>query len=203
MITKHKLFAPTLLLSFLLNAANSVNADDQTTVYKAVSEDGSISFSDEAQIGSEAIKVKPVTTIPAIDIKQNKSLSVNDSQAKDYYQSLSIISPSNDTAINSGGGNVAVVVEAKPDLRNSDSFKLELDGTEVATQKGTTFNLNNVDRGTHTLSVKIINRNNQTLKAAISTMTIHRPISQPASVQPIGQPGRRPVGRPVRIHPVP
>jgi hypothetical protein len=172
-----KYIKPTLLLSLvvLLNTTSSLNASEQTTVYKAVSKDGSISFSDEAESGSEAIQVKPVTIIPAIEIKQNRNLSTQDKPAAEYYQSLSIISPANDTAINTGSGNVQVVVQSKPQLRRGDSFVLDLDGAAISTQRETTFNLNAIDRGTHTLSIRIINQNQQTLKIAISTMTIHRP----------------------------
>jgi len=174
---------PVLLLSLglLLNLAGTLNANEQTTVYKAVSKDGSISFSDEAQKGSEAITVKPVTTIPAIDVKQNKNLTTQQKQTTEYYKSLSIISPANDTAFNTGSGNVQVIVQSEPQLRKRDSFVLELDGTVVSTQRERTFNIKNVDRGTHTLSIKIINPNKKTLKAAISTMTIHRPIIRAAN----------------------
>jgi len=174
---------PVLLLSLglLLNMTGTLNANEQTTVYKAVSKDGSISFSDEAQKGSEAITVKPVTTIPAIDVKQNKNLTTQQKQTTEYYKSLSIISPANDTAFNTGNGNVQVVVQSEPRLRKRDSFVLELDGTVVSTQREATFNIKNVDRGTHTLSIKIITPNKQTLKAAISTITIHRPISRAAN----------------------
>ena len=169
---------PTLLLSLvvLLNTTSTLNASEQTTVYKAVSKDGSISFSDEAKNGSEAIIIKPVTTIPAIDIKQNRSLNTQDKQTTEFYQTLSIVSPPDDTAINTGSGNVQVEVQSTPPLRNGDSFVLELDGAVVSTQRDTTFNLNAIDRGTHTLSVRIINQIKQTLKVSISTMTIHRPI---------------------------
>lgn len=173
-----------LLLGLLLSTTSTIHANEQTTVYKAVGKDGRVSFSDEAQKGSEEIKVKPVTTVPAIDIKQNKSLSNKNSPVAEYYQSLSIISPANDTAFNTGNGNVQVVVQAKPGLRNSDSFELELDGVLVSTQRATSFNLEAIDRGTHTLLIKIINRNKQTVKAAISTMTIHRPIIRAIRIQP-------------------
>jgi hypothetical protein len=159
----------------LLSTLSLTHANEQTTVYKAVGKDGSVSFSDEAQQGSEAITVKPVTTIPAIDIKQNRSLSTESPQTAEYYQGLSIVSPANNTAFNTGSGNVQVVVQTSPNLRNSDSFELELDGALVSTQRGTTFNLENVERGSHTLSIRIIDRNKKTLKAAISTITIHRP----------------------------
>ena len=184
MIKKHPHLILLLSLGLLLSTTSTINANEQTTVYKEVGKDGTVSFSDEAKKGSEVIKVKPVTTIPALDIKQNKSLSTQDKQAE-HYQSLSIISPANDTAINTGNGSVQVVVQSKPRLRNSDLFQLELDGAVVSTQREASFNLKNVDRGTHTLSIKIIDRNKQTLKVAISTLTIHRPISHPVKIQPV------------------
>jgi len=183
-IKKHSHLFLLLSLGLLLSTTSTINANEQTTVYKAVGKDGSVSFSDEAKKGSEVIKVKPVTTIPALDIKQNKSLTTQDKQAE-HYQSLSIISPANDTAINTGSGNVQVVVQSEPRLRNGDSFELELDGKVVSTQRGTTFSLESINRGTHTLSIKIINRNKQTLKVAISTLTVHRPIRHPVKIQPV------------------
>lgn len=164
-----------LSLCLLLSTTNKLMANEPTTVYKAIAKDGSISFSDEAEHGSEAITVKPIATIPAMDIKQNKTLNPQKTSSAEPYQSLTIVSPGNDTALNSGSGNVQVVVKSIPGLRRGHLFSLELDGVTASTQQANTFTLNAVDRGTHTLTIKILDSQQQTLKAAISTMTIHRP----------------------------
>ena len=71
-----------------------------------------------------------------------------------------------------------MVVQSEPLLKNGDLYVLELDGVEVSAQRNSTFNLKSLDRGTHTLTIKIINPSKQTLNAAISTVTVHRPIKR-------------------------
>lgn len=178
MIRKHPQTLLCLSLGLLLSSASLLSADELTTVYKAVSKDGSVSFSDEAQQGAEAIKIKPIATVPAIDIKQNKRLATQDKSSVKQYQHLSIISPANNTAFNTGSGDIQVVVQSEPLLKNGDLYVLELDGVEVSAQRNSTFNLKSLDRGTHTLTIKIINPSKQTLNAAISTVTVHRPIKR-------------------------
>jgi len=183
-LKKHLNSMLLLLTGLLLVSASIFSAAEQTIVYKVIAEDGSISFSDEPQEGAKAIQVKPVTTIPAIDVKQNKALTPKQSNSDKagYYQNLSIVSPANDTAFNSGNGNVQVTVQAQPALRGGDLFELQLDGKFIASQRDTSFQLTSVDRGTHTLTVKIVNGNKETLKVAISSMTIHRPVAKPFSI---------------------
>lgn len=177
---------PAFLLasSILIGSTSLIHAAPPTTVYKVIAEDGSISFSDKVQSGSEAVQIKPVTTIPAIDVTQNKALSPTskNTSSTNYYQDLSIISPANNTAFNSGGGIVQVVVQAQPPLRKGDLFELQLDGTVVGNQPDTSFSLSGVNRGTHILTLKIKDRQQKTLKTAVSTITVHRPIARPASI---------------------
>ena len=177
---------PAFLLasSILIYSTSLIHAAPPTTVYKVIAEDGSISFSDEEQSGAESVQIKPVTTMPAIDITQNKALSPTPKNKlqKNYYQDLRIISPANNTAFNSGGGIVQVVVQAKPSLRKGDLFELQLDGTVIGSQSDTSFSLSGVNRGTHILTLKIKDRQQKTLKTAVSTITVHRPIARPASI---------------------
>lgn len=176
-------FKPALILLILtsLSLNHTAYAADQTTVYKVIEADGSTSFSDQAQTNAEEIKLKPVTVIPATDITQNKVITPRPTKNKtqSYYQNLSILSPANNSALHSGDGMVRVLVQSEPELRQGDRFELLLDGDTVARQSERTFQLDTVDRGTHSLVIKIIDRNNKTLKSASSTVTVHRPIARP------------------------
>lgn len=165
-------------LSYLALVLFTLNANANTTVYKKVMPDGSISFSDEAQSGAETIEVGPVTTVPAITPQLNEITdSPNESSADvtSGYTSLSITTPSHNSAFNSGSGTVDISVSASPSLRNSDRFKFFLGRELLSEQQGTTLTINNVSRGSHELSVHIVDRSGKVLKTTTNTFTIHRP----------------------------
>jgi len=151
-----------------------------TTVYKVVNPDGSISFSDLPQDDAQQIEVAPVTTIPAIEIKQNLQLSPSTTSPPPgaYYQELAISYPTNGAAFYSGNGNIPVNVTVRPELKQGDTFVLLLDGQVMATQRDMVFNLKQVDRGTHTLILKIVDLSKQTIKSTASEFTLHRPSIQ-------------------------
>ena len=148
-----------------------------TTVYKVVNPDGSVSFSDQPQDHAQTLQVAPVTTIPAQKVIQNQKLTPDNKPSAEttYYQSLSISSPADDSAFHSGSGNIQVTVDLNPSLRPGHSLELILDSTPIATQASTQFQLTNVDRGTHTLTIKILDPQQQVLKSSSSKFTLHRP----------------------------
>jgi len=156
-----------------------------TTVYKKVMPDGSISYSDEAQSGAEAVEVGPITTVPAITTQNKAQTRIQnpDIATSLGYSSLSITEPSHNSAFNSGSGTVNIAVAATPNLHQGHSFKFFLDRELLSEQSATQLTINNVSRGTHDLSVHIIDQAGKVLKTTTNTFTIHRPkVSQPRAL---------------------
>lgn len=149
-----------------------------TQVYKKVLPDGSTSFSDEEQENAELIMVEPVPTVPAFKVPPNSNASSNDDNNDNQslnYNKLEILSPSNNAAFHTSSGTVEINIESTPELHSGHRFKIFLGNNLLAEQRGTQVVANNVPRGTHQLSVNIVDRSGSVIKSTNSRFTIHRP----------------------------
>jgi len=101
------------------------------------------------------------------------------------------VAPANDESIwvNNGDVTVSTIVEPSLDAERGDKILLQLDGEAVSEPRSsTTFQLNNLSRGTHTLNALVVDSSGATLTSTGSvTFHLHR-----ASVQ--NNPGLKPPG---------
>lgn len=175
-----RILFPCVLLSTLMSSyslANEPSTEPLTTVYKVTGKDGSVSFSDQPNTRSETIFVPPVPTVPAIDpqvIQQTRSTS-NTQIDPFHYTSLSILSPAHDSAFYATSGNVNVSISVQPALRSDDTLSFYLDSQLISSGQHTQIQLPQVNRGTHTLHVKVLSKDNQTLLETSSRFTVHKP----------------------------
>ncbi|RMG57255.1 MAG: DUF4124 domain-containing protein, partial [Gammaproteobacteria bacterium] len=72
------------------------------------------------------------------------------------YESVEILRPANDEAIRSNNGLLVISFRAVPDLAPGDHFEVVMDGQPVGQTRGQSLTLENVDRGTHTVEVHIV-----------------------------------------------
>ena len=163
------LLAITLLLAMPAAAA----------IYKWTDADGHVVFSDQPHPGAKKLPEKEVPTFnmpqaPAVNTPaktQKKAPSAG-------YSTVEILQPKNNVAFWDTAGEVTVEAELKPPLHKDLGHKMVLmmDGKPVAQSSGgTTFQLSNVDRGTHTLDLKVENADGKVLASSASvTFTIHR-----------------------------
>src|SRR3989304_10029508 len=124
------------------------------TVYRSGDKDGNMVVSVAPVEGAEEIEIKEVQTIPALPVSSGEALSTPAPEEKPYT-SLKIASPGNDEAIRDNTGNLNVIIEINPQLQSMHKLTLYLDGGEYASSSSTTFNLMNLDRGTHQLRVVV------------------------------------------------
>lgn len=174
------LFALTLLSL----AATSLSA--ATTVYKVKNPDGSISYSDQPQDNAEVMQVEPVPTVPAVPVDRSlyDSKPAEDVATGNAYKSFAITSPVNDEAFHSPEGVVEIRVALEPVLKDSHTLEYWLDGALHQRTQAPAVQLNNVDRGTHTVQVKILDGTGKVIENRSSTFTIHRPIARPNQTNP-------------------
>lgn len=175
-----RLFALTLLSL----AATSLNA--ATTVYKVKNPDGTISYSDQPQDNAEVMQVEPVPTVPAVPVDRSlyDSKPVDDDASANAYSSFVITSPANDQAFQSPEGIVEIRVALEPSLQDSHTLEYWFDGNLHQSTQAPAVQLNNVDRGTHTVQVKIVDGTGKVIENRSSTFTIHRPIARPNQTNP-------------------
>ena len=89
------------------------------------------------------------------------------------YDSIRIVSPRHDEEIRTNNGNFPVTVDLQPglDIRRGHRVALFLDDRLVAEPgPGTTFQLRNISRGSHTLVATVLSAESQALASSMPVM---------------------------------
>lgn len=172
-----------LLISFpVLSTENSDTAQQPTPpgLYKWVDKEGNINYSDEPPFeDAEALDPPQLSTTPAIKpVKKPVKTTDSREQRAFRYTLFNIQSPSQEETIRDNQGNVSISMAIKPalNIKLGHSITIILDGQPVNTDiKSSSSVLNNVDRGSHTVSAIIKDRSGKVLKrAAPVTLYLHR-----------------------------
>ena len=193
MIKKAQLVKPKSITTFIcalsittgtcfvrMSYADTAN-EQITQVYKTIAPDGSVTFSDTPTDNAQSIRVKPITTVPALSpIKNNKEKTnrynnTSPKQSEISYNSFSFIQPENNSSFHSAGGTVQVILNLEPNLQSNNKIKILLDGTPIAIKQSLTHTLSNIARGTHTLTGQVMSHDNKILKSTSISFTLHRP----------------------------
>lgn len=168
-----------LLTLILLAGSGYVTAD----VYRWIDENGLIHFSDKSQAGAEQIKLREtsVYTPPSAGEPESDSAleqkteadSSKDSGGVLEYEVISIVSPENNQVLRSSEGTMDISVELRPGLQPGHKIRVYLNGTQASQDLETTqITLQDMDRGTHSLEVSVIDQNNKELKRS-SAVSFH------------------------------
>jgi hypothetical protein len=150
-----------LLLIIYFCVALPIQATD---VYRSVDENGHVIFSDTPVAGSEKINVDEIQTIAPGEVP--KFEYTPPPQEEGEYSRLEIISPQNDSVIQSDDGKVMVnaVVEPLVNLKEGHYLVLYLDGTEAASGTSPQFMLSDIEHGTHVLSIAVLDQSGHEVK---------------------------------------
>lgn len=149
-------------------------------IYKHVNKNGNVTFSDEPQSGSEEVKIRPVTTITLpkmrdLEAKQQQA-GQSGQENPNRYERVAFKAPEDNASFWSGGGEVEFQVSSSPSLKRGHRFEVDLDGQPVGQNPSGTFTVRNMDRGTHTASVFVVDGQGQRVQSGDSiTFTVHRP----------------------------
>jgi len=142
------------------------------TVYKTVDAEGNTVFSDAPSEGAEEIKIKKAQAINPPKARSFKLSPEEDISKKFNYTKLVIASPENNSTVHGGDGNVTISVTLEPELTEKDVIVLFMDGKEMLSGRAPQFLLENVDRGTHSISVVVKNEDDKVLKRS-AKVTFH------------------------------
>lgn len=173
-----KLLNSVLLTAVITLISCSGFAAKETVMYKKVDKDGNITFTDQAIPGSQQITVKTdvnvVTTPKPRVLRPNPDASSANQQKPFKYDVLAIDTPKNDEPVRANNGDINIVAGISPNLRRGHSVQLSMDGSAVGSiQKIPYFNLNNVDRGTHKISISVINDDTQEVIQTSEIISFH------------------------------
>ena len=142
-----------------------------TDTYRSVDADGRTTFSDQQKTpDAEKINVGKPHKIQSIDTGSLNPSKPGPKPKANRYTNLKIVSPSDGQVHRDNAGNITVSAQVTPGLRGSDKFVLYLDGNKVQSGSSPQFNLQNIDRGTHSVSIAIVDASGKSLlsSAAIS-----------------------------------
>ena len=135
-------------------------------VYSYIDAEGNRVFTDRpAGQAVDEVQVKPSNSMSAAPVPAPRAAQPpKPPEAAITYQ-LRILAPEADAAIRDNAGSVSVAVEAKPALQPGHLYQVLLDGQPFGSPgEATTFELSNVDRGTHHLAVAVVDEAERVLQ---------------------------------------
>jgi len=141
----------SLLLSCSIANANNF--------YKWKDARGNTQYGDKPPANANA---KPVE-LPKITVIENYG-----------YSKLEFLAPKVDQGIRANNGDVSVIVSIQPPLKEGHSIVFSIDGKDQEKGTSRTKNFSNLDRGGHTVGVKIIDNEGKTLKSSSVAFSVLR-----------------------------
>lgn len=145
------------------------------SVYKTIDKDGNIIFTDRPSDDAEEIKLQELQTIknpnpttysPPPKTKSEKSENV--------YRRLLITNPADGSGLRDNAGNVTVSVSVEPGLRPGHKMVIAMDGQEISNGAGLSVSLQNVDRGTHSITATVVDGEGKSMLSASSSFSLLR-----------------------------
>lgn len=135
-----------------------------TEVYISRDADGNVTFSDKPGANAQRHEVRELPSIPALRVPAETPPPEKVKEPSFSYTSLSIITPVTGQTLPTGqSGNVAVSGVLSPGLRETDTLLLLHNGTVMRQGRQTSFQLQNLERGEHTLQLVVRDEAGNTL----------------------------------------
>ena len=152
----------TIALCLLLGVSQSVLAQ----VYTYIDADGNRVFTDQPHRNAKKVEIAPTNRVDQ-PTKAPSRVSKPKPAASPifHYQLLRILAPEPDSTIRDIEGNLNVTVSNDPELQPDHLYRLLLDSKPYGEPtRSPVFPLTNIDRGTHQLSVEIIDQYGRVLE---------------------------------------
>jgi len=147
----------------LLVLTASVAAPAVAEVYKRTNPDGSVEFTDVPRSDTEKpVPLGPMSTFKAIPAAPQRTSPTSRANVR-TYSAISITSPTDEATIRDNTGTIEVSTSVSPPLRPGHKFVLLLDGEQKGESVSGSFTLNNLDRGSHSLTAQVVNKAGKTL----------------------------------------
>lgn len=168
-----------IALVLLLVAANAAAA-----IYKWTKPDGSVIYSDRPPTDNatpadlppvQEIKIVPPASSAEEAGDGEEGTSKQAGNSGGAYTRLAITSPEDQSVLRDNAGDVSIALALEPGLRAGDKLAIILDGKQIGQGAGTSINLSNVERGTHTLQLTVQDADGHTLiESSPVTFTVKR-----------------------------
>jgi hypothetical protein len=165
----------------------SIAPPTYATVYRWISPDNTIHFSDQPHKGATPKTVGKIQTFTPKSLPQ-QTLQTTSRLTKTTlaYTEFNFLAPKNEETIRNNEGKVVAIFQISPALRTQDRIEFYLDGKlGVTKQPSPNSNsteqdsdefeivLNNIERGTHTLTAKLIHGKSQAVRTNTVIFYMH------------------------------
>lgn len=164
-------------------------------IYRYTDAKGNTVFTNQppTNVDSEEVKLPPANTVqsPPADAYPTTSGASQDSEPQAAYQRLELTGLPDEEAIRANNGSFRVNVAIEPALAPGHQLRLLLDDQPYG-QAGTSnsFQLVNIDRGTHALAVEVLSGSTSIQRSSPVTITVQRvQAPKPAAPKPKPTPG--------------
>jgi len=169
-----------MTLSLLLLLPGAFIATSATAeVYKHTNPDGSVTFSDvPTKVNTKPIKLPPSSSYSPPP-EHKVTASPKPKKADVNYESVTITSPANDSAIRDNAGNLTIKFNVKPGLKPGDSYVLLMDGKNLGEGQAGSIHIKNVDRGSHSFIAQVVDKNKKTvIQSDAVVVHLHRAVAR-------------------------
>lgn len=163
-----------LLISLAAALLAGISPALQAAIYKTVDKQGNVVYTDvPPEDGGAAMNIDRGNTYTPAEAPADEATQFDAMVEVTGYTELSITAPSHDQAVRENAGNLTVTVASAPALDPALGHQVQilLDGQKAATG-GTRVSLTNIDRGTHSLTARIIDANGEVLISS-APVTFH------------------------------
>jgi|GWRWMinimDraft_6_1066014.scaffolds.fasta_scaffold51954_1 hypothetical protein len=178
-----------LLLALLLLPLGSM-AD---AVYRTIDAQGNVVFTDTPPTDAtpaDRIEIRPTNTVrPPETLSRPAPVETPEEESEVVTYKVEITEPANETSFPRGPGNFSVKAAVSPELSEMESLQLFIDGTPSGEpQRSPTWDLTNVFRGAHDLTVEVLDGSGKTI---VRSEPVHVFVQRPSS-----QFRRKPIAKP-------
>jgi hypothetical protein len=179
-------------LLFVALLVFSLGSVAQQTVYRTTDAQGNVVFTDTPPTnGAQAdrVEIRTTNTVRPVEVP-SPAAPADTSEAEVVSYSVTITDPANETSFPMGPGNFSVSASVSPAITEAENLQLFIDGTpRDEPQKESTWDLTNVFRGRHDLTVGVIDAAGKTLALSDPvTVFVFRPSTNFKNRQPPAKP---------------
>ena len=154
-----------------------IGLDSLAEVYKLVDEDGNITYTDQPASAADTAtlaKLSPLnqisTVLASTDDKALAETADGETEFFAGYNSALIVSPENDSIIPHSQISIIIQLSLSPQLRAGHRVQFWFDGAPQGQPvAATAYQIDNIERGSHSLSARVFNAQGQLL---ISTASV-------------------------------
>jgi hypothetical protein len=135
-------------------------------VYTYIDADGNRVFTDQPHRNAKKVEIAPTNRVDQPTKAPSRASKAKPAASPIFhYQLLRILAPEPDSTIRDIEGNLNVTVSNDPELQPDHLYRLLLDSKPYGEPtRSPVFPLTNIDRGTHQLSVEIIDQYGRVLE---------------------------------------